>query len=427
MPDFPSVPFEEAIEALRRRGTKLFPSGHWAEVWQEQHQLGFTVARSAGLDIVKDIHAALMDAMERGRTFEDFKRGLIPTLQKKGWWGDTVVADPATGETRRVELGSLRRLETIFDTNMNVSIAQGRWEQQQETKDAFPYLRYEGVLDSKIRPQHRRWHGTILPLDHLWWKTHYPPNGWKCRCDAVSLSEDDLRRYGWKVSEPEDEGTAAWRNPATGEVTEVPVGIDPGWAYHPGDTDRAAQLAKLAMDKLVTLPAEIGAAAVAELAFAFPQVERELAAWIDGITGRVATGDFRTTGERRVVGAFADDVLRFLAGKGIAPATAAISISDADLTHALRTAKVDPLPPDVWKRLPSLLAEPEGIYWDRQNPGVVYVLGMEEGKGKVIVLVDYYAKMERQKIRLNTVRTGRRIKGLDEFFISGRYDVIRKK
>lgn len=427
MPNFPSVPFEEAIEALRRRGTNLFPSGHWAEVWQEQHQLGFTVARSAGFDIVKDIHAALMDAMERGRTFEDFKRGLIPTLQKKGWWGDTTVTDPATGETRRVELGSLRRLETIFDVNMSVSFAEGRWEQQQAVSDAFPYLRYEGVLDSKIRPQHRRWHGTILPLDHPWWKTHYPPNGWKCRCDAVSVSADDLHRFGWKVSDAPDDGTAAWRNPATGEVTEVPAGIDPGWAYHPGDIDRAAQLAKLAMDKLVTLPAEIGSAAVAELAFAFHQVERELAAWIDGITGRVATGDFRTTGERRVVGAFADDVLRFLAGKGIAPATAAISISDADLTHALRSAKVEPLPPDVWKRLPSLLAEPEGIYWDRQNPGVVYVLDMEEGKGKVIVLVDYYAKMERQKIRLNTVRTGRRIKGLDEFFISGRYDVIRKK
>lgn len=425
MPDFPSVPFEEAIEALRRRGTNLFPSGHWAEVWQEQHQLGFTVARSAGFDIVKDIHAALMDAMEQGRTFEDFKSGLIPTLQKKGWWGDTVMADPATGVTRRVELGSLRRLETIFDTNMNVSIAQGRWEQQQETKDAFPYLRYEGVLDSKIRPQHRRWHGTILPLDHPWWKTHYPPNGWKCRCDAVSLSEDDLRRYGWKVSEPEDDGTAAWRNPATGEVTEVPVGIDPGWAYHPGDTDRAAQLAKLAMDKLVTLPAEIGAAAVAELAFAFPQVERELAAWIDGITGRVATGDFRTTGERRVVGAFADDVLGFLAGRGIAPATAAISISDADLTHALRSAKVEPLPPDVWKRLPSLLAEPEGIYWDRQNPGVVYVLDMEEGKGKVIVLVDYATRVQRKQILLNTIRTGKRVGSLEEFRNRGRYDQVR--
>ena len=84
---FPSIPFDEAVRALRRRGTNLFPSEHWASVWQEQHQAGFTVARSAGFDIVKDIHTALVDAMERGRTFDDFKRGLIPVLQEKGWWG----------------------------------------------------------------------------------------------------------------------------------------------------------------------------------------------------------------------------------------------------------------------------------------------------------------------------------------------------
>lgn len=426
MADFPRIPFDEAIEALRRRGTNLFPSDHWATVWQEQHHSGFTVARSAGFDILKDIHGALVSARENGTTFADFKRDLIPTLQKKGWWGRTTVIDPETGEERTVQLGSVRRLEIIFDVNMRVSYAQGRWEQQQDLKDAFPYLRYEGILDSKIRPQHRRWHGTILPADHPWWRTHYPPNGWKCRCDAVAVSDDDLQRYGWKVSDdPEDEGTVTWVNPATGEVVDVPVGIDPGWAYNPGDTDRAAQLAKFAMDKLVTLPAEVGAAAVAELAFAFPQVERELGGWLEGITARVAAGDFRTTGERRVVGAFADDVLRFLEGKDLIPATAAISISDADLTHALRSAKVDPLPPGVWKRLPSLLVEPEGIYWDKQNPGVVYVLSMEKGKGKIIVLVDYATRVQRKQVLINTIRTGKRIKNLEEFQNKGRYEQVR--
>ena len=34
MADFPRIPFDEAIEALRRRGTNLFPSDHWATVWQ---------------------------------------------------------------------------------------------------------------------------------------------------------------------------------------------------------------------------------------------------------------------------------------------------------------------------------------------------------------------------------------------------------
>ena len=273
MADFPRIPFEEAIEALRRRGTNLFPSEHWATVWQEQHHAGFTVAHSGGFDILKDIHAALMDAKENGTTFADFKRGLIPTLQKKGWWGRTTVIDPQTGEERTVQLGSVRRLETIFDVNMRVSFAQGRWEQQQETKDAFPYLRYEGILDSRIRPQHRRWHGTILPVDHPWWKTHYPPNGWKCRCDAVAVSKDDLHRFGWKVSDAPHDGTVTWVNPATGEVVDVPEGIDPGWAYNPGDTDRVARLGHVMLEKLATLPVDLEAAAIMRAAPLLPEPE----------------------------------------------------------------------------------------------------------------------------------------------------------
>lgn len=272
MNDFPSVPFSEAVEALRRRGMNLIPSEHWATVWQEQHHGAFTVARSAGFDILKDIHAACLDMMERGASFGEFKRNLIPVLQKKGWWGRTTRRDPETGEEKSVQLGSVRRLRTIFDVNMRVSFAQGRWEQQRAVKDAFPYLRYEGILDSRIRPEHRRWHGTILPMDHPWWKTHYPPNGWKCRCDAVAVSDGDLERYGWRVSEAPDDGPPLpWVNPATGEVTEVPPGIDPGWAYNPGDTDRAARLADTMLEKVGRLPVHLEAAALMRAAPLLPE------------------------------------------------------------------------------------------------------------------------------------------------------------
>ena len=427
MADFPSIPFEEAVDALRRRGTNLFVSDHWAEVWQEQHHAGFTVARSAGFDILKDIHAELMKAMENGTTFTDFKRNLVPTLQKKGWWGKTTVTDPVSGEKKTVQLGSIRRLQTIFDVNMRVSFAQGRWEQQQSVKEDFPYLRYEGILDSRIRPLHEAWHGTILPMDHPWWKTHYPPNGWRCRCDAVAVSDDDLEENGWQVTDiPADGAPVTWVNPATGEVMEVPAGIDPGWAYNPGNTDQAAHLAKLAMDKLVDLPPHVGAAAVAELAFAFPQVERELSDWIEAIAAQALAGEFKPTGARRVVGALDDAVLNFLAERGIAPATAAVTIGDKDLFHALRTAKVEPLPVSVWKRLPSLLAAPEAVFWDLQDPGLVYVLNEPEGMGKIVVLIDYSARIGRQRTVVNTVRTGRLVTSLEEFGVKNRYERVKK-
>ena len=428
MADFPSLPFEEALDALRRRGTHLFPSDRWAEVWQEQHQAGFTVARSAGFDILKDIHGELVKALENGTTFTEFKRALVPVLQKKGWWGKAVITDPETGEQRSVQLGRLRRLRTIFDVNLRVSYAQGRWEQQQSVKEDFPYLRYEGILDSRIRPLHRAWHGTILPMDHPWWKTHYPPNGWRCRCDAVAVSDADLEENGWKVTEmPADGAPVTWVNPATGEVMEIPAGIDPGWAYNPGNTDLAADRARLAMDKLAELPPSLGAAAAAKLAFAFPQVEREMAEWLEGIARQVQAGSYKATGSRRVVGALDDDILAWLKEHGIEPTTAAITIGDKDLFHALRAAKVKPLPLSVWKRLPSLLARPEAVYWDLRNPGFAYVLNEPEGMGKLIVLIDYKVKQNRKWINTNTVRTGRRLLSEEEFFVKNSYEMVWKK
>ncbi|MEG2005347.1 MAG: phage minor head protein, partial [Bilophila sp.] len=170
--------------------------------------------------------------LEGGYTFPQFKKKLIPALKKAHWWRERAKAGD---DERTLFQNGILQLETIFHANMRISFAQGRWEQQQEGKDTFPYLRYEGILDSRIRPQHRNWHGVILPIDHPWWKTHYPPNGWKCRCAVLSISDDDLERFGWQVSEtPVDEGAVTWVNSLTDEVLEVPDGIDPGWACHSG-------------------------------------------------------------------------------------------------------------------------------------------------------------------------------------------------
>ncbi|BBB99097.1 putative AlkP superfamily pyrophosphatase or phosphodiesterase [Bradyrhizobium japonicum] len=84
------------------------------------------------------------------------------------------------------------------------------------------------------RPEHKAWDGTILPVDDPWWQTHFPPNGWFCHCWVESLSDDDLERYGYEVS---------YQAPASRLVPHivgdrtvmVPEGIDPGFAYRPGE------------------------------------------------------------------------------------------------------------------------------------------------------------------------------------------------
>ena len=87
--------------------------------------------------------------------------------------------------------------------------------------------------------------------DDPWWETHYPPNGWGCRCIVQQLAEADLDRYGYEVSPeaPPVAMTERTLNTPDGPVAiQVPEGIDPGWSYNVGKSaGRGADL--LAQEK----------------------------------------------------------------------------------------------------------------------------------------------------------------------------------
>ena len=51
-------------------------------------------------------------------------------------------------------------------------------------------LQYRTVGDDLVRPEHRRYDNITLPASHSFWLTHYPPNDWNCRCDAVELVDE---------------------------------------------------------------------------------------------------------------------------------------------------------------------------------------------------------------------------------------------
>lgn len=224
---------EEAIQAIQNRVTNPVPEYSWLDVWQREHSQAFTVAKSAGYDVLGDIGGAVDDAIENGETFDQFKDKLIPVLQEKGWWGKGPALDPATGLWPVSQLGSLRRLQIIYDTNMRASFAAGSWMRMLKTAAERPYLMYTAVHDDRTRPQHRAWDGTILPMDDPWWDTHYPPNGWNCRCSVIQLSPAQAAGFGG-VSKAPESLFSRFVNRRTGEVSNVPNGIDPGFGYNVG-------------------------------------------------------------------------------------------------------------------------------------------------------------------------------------------------
>ena len=246
-PELLDVAPAEAVAHFLAKGYLL--GFDWRDVEAAEHLVAFTVAKAMRLDILEDIREAVDAAVAEGVTFRQFQQRLEPVLRRKGWWGRQEMVDPLTGERRLVQLGSPRRLRTIFDTNIRTATAHGRWQRIQRLRSAMPYLRYSSVLDARTRPEHAAWHGTVLPVDHPWWETHFPPNGWHCRCTVVQLSERDLERYGFQVSPDPAVQTRSWLNKRTGETVDVPFGIDPGFQHNVGTVDRVGWAARLAEEK----------------------------------------------------------------------------------------------------------------------------------------------------------------------------------
>lgn len=238
------LPPTDAIAALALRGRRLDPTFSWQDAWEEEHAVMFTVAKSAGFDILRDIHEALTKSLAEGTTFEDFAKTLKPTLQAKGWWGRKEVTDPATGEVRERTLGSTRRLRTIFETNMRVSYAVGHWENFERNSRTRPYLRYVSLLYGKDRRKaHVARHGLCLPVGDPYWDRWAPPCGWGCQCTLQSLSARDVERMRGELTfTPPPETIRPYLNRRTGEVTRLPDGIDPGWGYNPGKAGWRARI-----------------------------------------------------------------------------------------------------------------------------------------------------------------------------------------
>lgn len=223
----------DTVRAWEARGA-LQPTVRWSEMRHEQHAVAFTVAKIAKLDLLRYVRTSLDEVIRSGGTFEGWKASILPELKRQGWWGAVSNRD-LTGTDETIIVNE-RRLRTIYDTNVRMSLASGHWQRIQRQKDVLPYLRYLASTSERKRPLHKLWYGVIRRVDDVWWQTHFPPNGWGCKCHFEQVSERRLLRMGWKVTPPDDiaDGPPQTWFPATGETITVPAGIDPGFGYNPG-------------------------------------------------------------------------------------------------------------------------------------------------------------------------------------------------
>ena len=73
-------------------------------------------------------------------------------------------------------------LRTEYEFAENASQSIGLWHTAHAEKDALPNLRWSAVHDDRTRPEHMELDGITLPVDDPFWKTHWIPYDWNCRC-----------------------------------------------------------------------------------------------------------------------------------------------------------------------------------------------------------------------------------------------------
>ncbi|WP_082322046.1 phage minor head protein [Variovorax paradoxus] len=321
---------DEAIAYFRQKGYRI--GFDHRDVWQQEHQAAFTVAKAMQLDLLGDIRGAVDKALKDGITFADFQRQLGPKLQARGWWGKQEMTDPATGERKAVQLGSPRRMEVIFDTNLATAYSEGQWERIQRNKSLFPFLRYVRSGSAHPRLSHLAYADLVLPADDPFWQRHMPVREYGCKCGVIQLTRRMLEREGLKVGKAPAEVLRRVVNQRTGEEMWVPPGVDPAFNYPPGG--RRANLGRMMMDKANAASAATAARVLADGVDEWmPQVRAEIGEFV----GRFAAGERAEIGNQRSVGVLGSAAVDALAAAGKPVTRATLTVHAPQLEQLLAT------------------------------------------------------------------------------------------
>lgn len=402
-------PFQEQVDFFRQKLN--LPTERYDDILKAAHDRAFVVAGAAKADLLADLRNAVDKAIADGKSIQWFRKNFVDIVRKNGWEGWTG-SDTAAGRDWRARV--------IYQTNLSTSYAAGRWAQLNDPDllKIRPFWKY--VHNDTVRhprPLHQSWSGTVLPANHPWFLTHFTPNGWGCRCRITAVSASE-----YKGDPAPDDGTYIYKDKA-GQEHVLPKGIDYGWDYAPG-AHKTTQLKDIIDQKLIKLPASIGADMWQALK---PTVTKETTLqWLNTFDEWLATPQ---AGRTAVVGGITPEVVQWLASnKEIQLLTAEIAIREGLIRgskQARHTASGDALNEMEWRRLPTVVGDPEQILFDTRTGKLLYILASDDARN-IKLSVEFDPK-KLKKDQLNMIVSGfkQSQSTIDEMIRGGLYEIVQ--
>ncbi|MCK9622009.1 MAG: phage minor head protein [Methylobacter sp.] len=246
-------PFDEQVEFLKQKLN--IPTDKWDDILKAAHDRAFTVAGAAKADLLNDLHTAVNKAAQDGKSIGWFKENFEAIVQKHGWEGWTG-SDTLPGRDWRARV--------IYNTNLRASYAAGRYGEltNPDLLKSRPYWKYvHNDTVAHPRPQHKAWGDkpVVLRYDDPWWQSHFPPNGFGCRCRVAAVR---AKEYNGDAAPNDGTYTVEDRN---GVKHTLPNGVDYGWDYSQGKSI-AKQMQQFVDNKVASLPSVLADAFLAEIA-----------------------------------------------------------------------------------------------------------------------------------------------------------------
>lgn len=170
---FDPVPYDEAAKIVADR--PIVSQEVFKRLLPELRARSFLITGVEDMNVVQQIRDLIAE-IPRGGSWEDAKKQIV---EKLGPWMD--------------EESASKRATLLMRHHGFQAYAAAHYREMDEQRQVFPYWKYLTMGDERVRESHAKLHGLILRADDPFWKDHFPPWDWGCRCQVVPVTEDEYR------------------------------------------------------------------------------------------------------------------------------------------------------------------------------------------------------------------------------------------